>query len=101
VTRPLRLTPAALADLTAIGDYIARDNAPRAVTFVRELRAHCRRLAARPRMHRLREELGAGIRGAVHGAYLILYAEEADGSVVVHRVLHGARDLAALADDHD
>ncbi len=66
--RPL-YTPAARDDLREIGDFIGQDNPARALSFVRELREHCRRLAAQPRLHRLREEFGPGVRGAVHGAY--------------------------------
>ncbi len=62
--RPL-FTPAARDDLREIGDYIGQDSPGRALTFVRELREHCRRLAAQPRLHRLREEFGPGVRGTV------------------------------------
>ena len=96
--RPL-FTPAARDDLREIGDYIGQDNPGRALIFVRELREHCRWLAAQPRLHRLREEFGPGVRGAVHGAYLILYTHRDDGSVVIERVVHGARDLDRLLDE--
>ena len=96
--RPL-FTPAARDDLREIGDYIGQDNPGRALTFVRELREHCRRLAAQPGLHRLREEFGPGVRGTVHGAYLILYTHRDDGSVVIERVVHGARDLDRLLDE--
>jgi plasmid stabilization system protein ParE len=39
------------------------------------------------------------MRGAVHGAYLILYTHREDGRVVIERVVHGARDLGRLLDD--
>lgn len=94
-TQP-RYTPAASDDLRQIGDYISQDNPARALTFVAELREHCRRIAARPRMHRLREEFGPGVRSAVHGAYLVLYTHQDDGQVVIERVVHGARDLGEL-----
>jgi toxin ParE1/3/4 len=35
-------------DLEEIGDFIAADNPDRAVTFVREIRAHCVRIAKSP-----------------------------------------------------
>jgi len=96
VTGRIAYTPAARDDLRDIGDYISHDSPIRARSFVQEIRDHCRRVADRPRMHRLREEFGAGVRGAVHGAYLILYTPRDDGLVVVERVLHGARDLDEL-----
>ena len=86
-----RYSPAAARDLEEILDRIARDNPARARSFVRELRAFCREAAARPRSFPLREELGAGVRLAVRGAYLILLAER-DGAVVIERVVHGVRD---------
>lgn len=94
-----RYSPAARDDLGEIADFIGQDNPARARTFIEELRDHCRRLAAQPRLHRLREEFGSGVRGAVHGAYLILYTHRDDGSVVIERVVHGARDLDRLLEE--
>ena len=44
----VRLTAEAEADLERIADTIARDNPPRALTFVQELRAACLGLARSP-----------------------------------------------------
>ena len=44
-----------------------------------------------------REQLGPGLRVTFHGAYAIYYRPVADAIVVV-RVLHGARDIAAVAE---
>ncbi len=93
--RPL-YTPAARDDLRGIGLWMARDNPARAASFVAELREHCRRVAARPPLHRPREEFGPGVRAALHPPYLILTSIQADGRVVIERVLHGARDLRGL-----
>ena len=41
----LAFTPLAEQDLEAIADYIAVDNPVRALSFVRELRAQCQRIA--------------------------------------------------------
>jgi toxin ParE1/3/4 len=46
---PCAFTPLAEADLEAIGDYVARDNPRRALTFVREMRERCERIAEMPR----------------------------------------------------
>lgn len=86
----------AVADLEEIGDYIARDNPARAVSFVRELRRYCARIARQPRIHPLREEFGSGVRLAVHGRYVILYAERA-GGVVIERIVHGARNQREIS----
>jgi toxin ParE1/3/4 len=91
----VELTARAEVDLEGIGDHIALDNPRRAASFVRELRVRCFGLDDQPRAGRSREELGPGIRAAVHGSYLILYVER-QGVVVIERVVHGARDLDAL-----
>ncbi len=96
MTVRIAYTIAARDDLQEIGDYISQDNPIRAHSYVRELRQHCRRIAEKPRLHRLREEFGAGVRGAVHGSYLILYTHRDDGLVVIERIVHGARDLDEL-----
>ncbi len=44
----VHLTAEAEYDLEAIGDYIARDNPARAVSFLHELRAKCLGLADMP-----------------------------------------------------
>jgi toxin ParE1/3/4 len=88
-------TPLAEADLEAIGDYIARDNPRRALTFVREMRQRCEWIAEMPRAARLRPELGAGVRVVTFGRYRICYSERG-GDVVIERIVHGARSLESL-----
>jgi toxin ParE1/3/4 len=56
------------------------------------------RLAEQPRANRLREEFGTGVRAAVLGSYLVLYAERR-GVLLIERVVHGARDLGRLVDE--
>ena len=41
-------SPLAEFDLEEIGDYIARDNPPRAVSFIREIRELCVKITAMP-----------------------------------------------------
>ena len=94
-----RYTPAARDDLQAIADYISQASPRRALTFVGELREHCRKIAEGPRLYRLREEFGPDVRGVVHGAYLILYTARDDGQVVIERIVHGARDLEQLMEE--
>lgn len=85
-------------DLEEIGDYIAADNPDRALSFVREIRDHCNRIAAAPLAYAARPELGEGIRGCAHGRYLIVF-QPASEEVLIVRVLHSARDLPALFSD--
>ncbi len=44
-----------------------------------------------------RDQLALGLRVTFHGAYAIYYTPRLDALVIV-RVLHGARDAAALAE---
>ena len=86
----LVLSPRAQLDLEEIEDYIARDNPARATSFLDELKAHCERILEMPDASPAREDLGAGIRMAVHGRYLILFRTDAD-IVRIERFLHSAR----------
>ena len=73
-----RFSNRAEGDLEEITAYIARDNPARAVTYVRELREHCRGLVAFPEARRLRPELGEGVRLSVFGNYVVLYVVHHD-----------------------
>lgn len=83
------------SDLESVGDYIADDNPLRAVSFIDEIRDHCRKIATMPKAHPQRDDIAAGLRMATHGEYLIFF-READGGVRVERILHGARDYISL-----
>jgi toxin ParE1/3/4 len=92
----VRLTAEAERDLEAIGDYIARDNPERALSFIRELRGKCLDLADFPDRHPLVPRYETlGVRHRVHGNYLIFYRADAGGVTVIH-ILHGAMDYAAI-----
>jgi toxin ParE1/3/4 len=95
--RRLLLSPRAAADLEEIAEYIARDNPARAASFVTELEAKCRAVAATPELYPARPDLAPGVRMAVHGRYLVLYRDLPDQATVrVERVLHSARDVPRL-----
>ena len=91
----LVITPQAERDIEEIGDYIALDNPPRALSFVCKLRAQCGKIAALPETFRLRQELGEDIRSCAYGRYVIFFIVGVR-EVTIIRVLHGARDLPAL-----
>lgn len=86
------ISPLAEQDLEAIGDFIAQDNPQRALTFIAELRGQCARIAANPKVGRLRLELGANIRSFAYGNYVIFFQEYPD-TLCIARVLHGAMDI--------
>ncbi|NGM44535.1 type II toxin-antitoxin system RelE/ParE family toxin [Rhodobacter sp. SGA-6-6] len=92
----VELTAAAEADLEAIGDYIARDNPMRALSFVQELYRCCMELAEMPKawpvMPRYEHH---GIRRRVQGRYLIFYRIGEDRITILH-VLNGAMDVEAV-----
>ena len=90
------LTGAAEADLEQIGEWIARDNPERAVSFVAEMRDACLGIAQLPQGYTLVQRYTAdGIRRRVQGQYLIFY-RVADDTIQILRVLHGARDYEPL-----
>lgn len=91
----LGFAPAARADLMSIGSYIAEDSPARAVTFVAELESKARQAADRPKSFPARDDIGPGLRVAIHGRYLLFFRELAD-EVRIIRILHGARDLGRI-----
>ena len=91
------LSPLAEEDLEDIGDYIARDNPTRAISFVRDIRERCAKIAAVPMAAPLCPELAEDVRMIIFGQYLIFYTVEAE-EIRVERILHGARNIRYLFD---
>lgn len=90
------LTAQAERDLEDIGDYIARDNPVRAISFLRELRQACDGLATMPLRFPIVERFKMlGVRRRVHGRYLIFYRVGAENIEILH-ILHGAGDYDAI-----
>ncbi len=90
-------SPLAEFDLEEIGDYIARDNPSRALSFVREIRELCEDIKDMPEAYPLRPDLGDNIRMIPFKAYLIFYS--AGEEIRIERVLHGARNYSSLFDN--
>ena len=81
------LTRDARNDLVAIGRHIAKDNPPRAVTFVAELEDAAQRLGEMPRAFPLVPRYEHhGIRRRSYHGYGILYTVRSD-RIVVYRFL--------------
>lgn len=92
----VEITAAAEADLEAIGDYIARDNPARALSFVRDLGRCCLELADHPEAWPLVPRYEShGIRRRVQGRYLIFYQLLPDRVTILH-ILNGAMDVEAI-----
>lgn len=92
----VHLSAEAEQDLETIGDYIARDNPLRVISFLRELREKCLGLEDLPERFPLVPRYEAvGVRHRGHGNYLIFYRVEAEKVVILH-ILHGAQDYSAI-----
>ena len=95
MSRKIRLSPAAQADLDEIWFHIAQDKVDAADRFIDLLTSKFPRLAATPLMGRARDDLKPGLRSFPVKRYLILYRTFEDGVEIV-RVTSGYRDLTAL-----
>jgi toxin ParE1/3/4 len=91
----LEFSPAADVDLVEIASFIARDNVPRAITFIDELEAACAKLVDYPHSGVARSDLRAGIRSKPHGSYVIFYSV-LEPVIRIERILHGARDIGTI-----
>lgn len=91
----LILSPRAELDLEEIGDYIARDNPKRALSFIGELEAHCHRIAETPTAFPKRDDIEPGLQMGVHGNYLLLFHAKGD-TVRIERIVHGMRRIQDL-----
>ena len=89
----VRWSNQALADLEAIGDFIARDAPSVAQVFVERVLAAVTRLEAFPRSGRVVPEIGQeDIREIIFGSYRIVYVISED-EVNILTVFHAARLL--------
>jgi toxin ParE1/3/4 len=91
----LELSPAADADLVEIASFIARDNVPRAYTFVAELETACAQLIDYPYSGVARSDIRIGLRSKPHGRYVIFYCVF-ETVIRIERIVHGARDIDAI-----
>jgi len=67
----------------------------RAASFVVELRRKARAIARSPRTYPPRPQFGEGLRVAIRRPYQIAFRIN-EGRVEVLRILHSARDIAAV-----
>ncbi|HFK5791108.1 TPA: type II toxin-antitoxin system RelE/ParE family toxin [Enterobacter kobei] len=91
----LGISPLAEHDLEAIGDWIAKDNPVRALSFTEELYQQCLLIAESPVIYRETPGLGQGVRSCAYGRYLVLF-RVLDTEVRVERILHGSRDIIGM-----
>ena len=89
----VRWSNQALADLEAIGDFIARDAPSVAQVFVERVFAAVKRIETFPRSGRVVAEIGQeDIREILFGSCRIVYVVSAD-EVIILTVFHAARFL--------
>jgi toxin ParE1/3/4 len=89
---PCIFSPLAASDLEEIGDYIAKHNPNRALTFVHEIRVRCQKIVSFPEAAQAHPEYGEGVRMIPHGRYLIFYTVQPE-HVRIERILSGFRNL--------
>jgi addiction module RelE/StbE family toxin len=85
-------SPAALADVEAVAEYIARDSSDQAAIFVGRLTDAVDRLREHSRSGRTIPEIGSdACREIIVASYRIMYRVE-DDDVWITGIVHGARD---------
>ena len=90
-------SPRAGADLDDIWLHIALDNPGAADRLIDRIVRRIQDLEDHPRLGPARPEISPEARMLIVGDYLVLYKVEGSDVIIV-RVVHGARDLAALFD---
>lgn len=92
----LIFTSNALQDFQEIHDYIAKDNADRALDFISRLQERCNELVGFPGMGRKRDEIRAGYRSVTEGEYVIYYRLPNEKTVAIMRIIHAKRHLGKI-----
>jgi|SRR5580700_820703 toxin ParE1/3/4 len=100
MTLPVRRTNRAEADLDEIWLHIATDNIAAAERMIEHIEAAEDRLGEFPQIGQARPEIHPDLRHWPVGDYLIFYRVDA-AQITIVRVVHGARDLAAIFDESD
>ena len=101
--RELAYRKAAVRDLEEIADYVIRETGDlgAAAELVGDLRHHCAKIAASlVVLRRPREELAPGLRGLLHGRYVIFF-RCSDEQVEIVNILHCRRDLSSAIEPND
>ena len=94
----VRLLRIAEDDLTEIVTYIAADRPSAAEALATRIEKNLARLSKHPYLGHIPKEdelASLGYRYLVVDSYLVFYTVE-DATVLVHRILHGARDYLRL-----
>jgi toxin ParE1/3/4 len=94
----LRLTETAEDDLSEIWAYLASEASEAVATrFVESIQTLFSTVQHAPSIGTRRERFAPGLRVVFQSPYAIYYLPS-DQEIIIVRVLHGARDVAAIAD---
>ena len=91
----LKFTRRAQEDVQQIHDFIADDNPAAALAVIAQIETRCNGLSGK--IGKNRDQIEKGLRSIAEGRYLIFF-QEAEGSILIVRVLHGAREIEKLFD---
>lgn len=94
MSRKIRLTNEAIANLVSIGDYIAAGSPANALRWIDRIESRLRTIADFPVRHEIAygaSLVGRDVRHTFVGVYRILYAIEEGEGIIVLTVRHGAR----------
>ena len=94
----IRYLPIAVDDLVSIFDWIANDSPANADAFIKKLDRRILNLKSHPLLGRIpRDEKlkNFGYRVIIIESYLVFYIVR-DKTVVIHRVIHGSRNLSDI-----
>lgn len=96
----LRRSPAALADVDAIWEYIHEYDPAAADRLVTQFTDAADCIEGAPFVGAVREHVARTARGMLVGSYMMLYRIDGDDVEIV-RVVHAARDMRTFAADFD
>jgi toxin ParE1/3/4 len=93
------LAPAAESDIEALADYTrVKWGEKQRRAYLADLKACVMALGLMPGLGRARDELKPGWSSIRAGSHVVLYIEHPDRIEII-RVVHGAQDIAVLAED--
>ena len=86
---------AAVKDIEAICEYVARQNSKAASQLFNAIRKKCKLVAGFPNMGKSYSRLAPNLRGFIVEDYIVFYYPREDG-IDIARVVSGYRDLESL-----
>ncbi len=97
--REVRILAKAKEDFTEIMDYISLDKPSAAHALADRIESSINHLVENPQLGRLAREKNLaqlGYRYLIVGGYLIFYTYIEDEDIIIHRILHSARDYGRI-----